>query len=130
MASAPIPGTVVTAALRAVKAEEGGDEEAELRQLLEESQGKGRDGKPFYRYAYAAADYLFSNPDAVAEGEDGVTFVRIIDPVVALLRRQIRLDASAEAEIPAALSAQKLLDEVLASSGQASGRRKATLQAI
>lgn len=122
------------AALRAAKTEAGDVEEEELEQLLEECAGEVMGDTqvvPFYRYAFAAADFLYSDPDRLAKAQDGLTFTQVIDAVVSLLRRQVRLDAAPGVVIPDALSAQKLLDEVLAASGKAPVQlRRASLQAI
>jgi hypothetical protein len=124
----------LTKSLRAIKAEAGGDEEPELRDLLLESKGTlivDEEPTPFYRYAYAAADYLYSDPDRIVKAKDGITFVQLIDAVIALLRRQVRLDAASGATIPEALSASALLTEVLEASGKAPTPLKtADLQAI
>ena len=130
MATVVIPGDVLQAAMRAIKAPEGGSQEDELKQLLRESAGKGADGKPFFRYAFAAADYLYSDPDRLTKGKNGLAFVDVQNTVVTLLRRQVRLDAASDAVIPTSLSAQALLDEVLASVGKASDLRTADLEAI
>jgi hypothetical protein len=124
----------LAAALRAIKAEAGDVEEVELTQLLQESQGRvtvdGVEG-PFYRYAFAAADYLFSNPDHFIKFSGGATVADLTNVVSTLLERQVRLDASSGAVIPEVWSAQTLLDRVLERAGKTPSKlRRAQLQAL
>jgi hypothetical protein len=124
----------LTSALRAIKAEAGDVEEAELRQLLQESKGSvmvNGEAKPFYRYAYAAADYLYGNPDHFTKFSGGTTVADLTNVVSTLLERQVRLDASSGAVIPEAWSAQTLLDRVLERAGKTLPKlRRAQLQAL
>ncbi len=124
----------LTAATQAIKG--GAKQGPELTRLLQESKGTltvdGED-RPYYRYAFVAADWLYSNPKHIvkATGLVGATYADLIDSVTSLLRRQIRLDATSGAVIPDAMSAQKLLDEVLGAAGKAPVKlRRATLQVL
>lgn len=124
----------LAAALRAIKAEAGDVEETELKQLLQESRGSITvDGevKPFYRYCYAAADYLYSDPDRFIKFSGGATVTDLTNVVSTLLERQVRLDASSGAVIPEAWSAQTLLERVLERAGKVPIKlRRAQLQAL
>jgi len=124
----------LASALRAAKAEAGDVEEVELSELLGMSKGSitvdGVD-KPFFRSYLAAADYLFSDPDRLTKAKDGITFTQLVDAVVTLLERQVRIDASSGAVIPEAWSAQTLLDRVLERSGKAPIKpRRASLHVL
>jgi len=128
------PVQALQIALRAAKVEAGGEEEAELKTLLYDSRGSiSVDGvdKAFLRSYLAAADYLFSDPDRLTKAKDGITFTQLVDAVVTLLERQVRLDASSGASIPEAWSAQTLLDRVLERSGKAPIKpRRASLHVL
>lgn len=120
-------GEAVTTALRAAKAEAGDVEEIELTQLLKESKGSITvDGevRPYYRYAYAAATFIYGDPERLVKAAGGTTFAALIDVVTTLLERQVRLDASSGAVIPEAWSAQTLLDRVLERAGKAPVKRR------
>lgn len=79
-----------------------------------------------------AADWLYSDPKRIAKatGVVGATYADLVGVVTTLLRRQVRLDAVSSAIIPEAMSAQKLLDEVMQAEGKLTRPKRATIQVI